>query len=73
MLHRVFRAVHTVVTPGRFVTLSPEHELTEVVVSGDDWRQMKRVDAVASLQPLLKERPYRAQHWFAIVALSILP
>ena len=45
MLHRVLRAVHTLVTPGRFIQPNPEHEHTEVAVSGDDLRQTKRDDA----------------------------
>ena len=59
MLHRVLRAVHTVVAPGRFVPPNPEHERTEVAMSSDDLRQTKREDAVTSLQPLFKEGPSR--------------
>ena len=51
ILQHVLRAVHTVVTPVRFA----EHERTEIAVSGDDLRQTKREDAVATLLPLLKE------------------
>ena len=53
-LYRVLQVVYTVVTPGRFGPPNPETERTEVAVSGDDLRQTKRVDAVASLQLLLK-------------------
>ena len=58
-LHRVLLAVHTVVTPGLFVPPNPMQEPPETAVSGEDLRQAEREDAVASLQPLLKEGPYR--------------
>ena len=48
-LHCVLRQVYTVVTPGRFVPQNPEHECTEVAVSGDDLRQTNCEDAVAFL------------------------
>ena len=47
------------VTPGRFFPPNPEHEPIEEPVPGDDLRQTKREDDVASLKPLLKEGPYR--------------
>ena len=58
-LYRVLRAVHTVETPKRFVPPNPEHEPAKAAASGDDLRQTKRKDAVACLQSLLKEGPYR--------------
>ena len=59
MLHRVLRAVHTVVTPGHVIPPNPEHKCTEVAMSGDDLRQTKREDTVVFLQLLLKEGHYR--------------
>ena len=56
--HRVFPAVHTMVTLGRFVLLNSKQEPSETTVFGEDLRQSKREDAVASLQPLLKGGPY---------------
>ena len=53
MRHRVLRAVHTVVTPGRFVPPNPMEEPPETAVSGKDLRQAEHEDAVASLQLLL--------------------
>lgn len=55
-LHRLLRVVHTVVTPGRFI--SPNLERTEVAVSGNDLSQTKREDAEASHKPFLKKGPY---------------
>ena len=55
MLHRVLRAVHTVVTLGRFVTPNPMQETPETAVSSENLRQAGREDAVASLELFLKE------------------
>ena len=67
MFHRVFRAVHTVETPGRIIPPIPIQEPPETTVSGAcQLRQTEREDAVASPQPLLKEGPYT-------VAIALCP
>ena len=59
MLDRVLRAIHTVVTPGRFVPPNSVYELSEMSVIGEDLHQAELQNAVASLQPLLEEGHYR--------------
>ena len=49
MLHRVLRAVHTVVTPGRIVAPNTKQEPPETAMSGKDLRQAEREDAMTSL------------------------
>ena len=59
MFDRVLRAVHTMVTPRRFVPPDSVHEPHEMTMSGEDLRQAERENAMASLKPLLEEGPFR--------------
>ena len=54
IFYRVLRAVHSVLTFGRFVAPNPIQEPPEMTVSGKDLRQVEREDAVACLKPLLE-------------------
>ena len=57
MFHLILRVIYTVVIPRCIAP--PKQKPRETTVSGDDLRQMEREDVVTSLQPLLKEGPYR--------------
>ncbi|KAJ8720754.1 hypothetical protein PYW08_006219 [Mythimna loreyi] len=57
-LHRVLRAGHSVVTPGRLFRTNPAQESPELPMSGETLRHAEGEDAVMSIQPRLKEGTY---------------
>ena len=65
----LFRAVHTVVAPGRIVPPKTKQEPPETVMSGEDLHQAESENAMTSFQPRLKEGSNRRDSGVASTGL----